>query len=58
MKPYALTFLVVCAGTVLLMLLCILASCYAQAMDRLDAMRERRETRRARREELRKIVQR
>ncbi|HRI81624.1 MAG TPA: hypothetical protein PLF88_04250 [Opitutaceae bacterium] len=58
MKPFALTFIVVCAGTVLMVLLCVLASCYAQAMDRIDAMRERRAARRARREELRQIVHR
>lgn len=58
MKPFALTFLVVCAGTIVMVLLCLLVSCYAQAMDRIEVMRERREARRLRRESLAKIVHR
>lgn len=58
MQPFALTFVMVVFGTVCLVLVCLLVSCYAQAMDRIDAMRERREQRRLRRMEMRRIVQR
>jgi hypothetical protein len=57
-KTYAILALVAVAVLALLACVCVLGYCAAQAMDGMSAVHERWLARRARRDELRRIVRR